>query len=371
MKCRWMLAILIFFIASPLLAQQSATGETAGLSAEDILLKQALNKQEKQQSPSQNLNERIRSLPKSPRIAQEYLLGPGDSIDLTVVGIPGLEKKEFAINGQGKISVPYLGEVEILGFSARDVESKLIRLFAVSLLEDPQVTVSIKEYRSQYYYVMGSVSKPGKYPLTQAADLLDALALAGGLTEKADPKIKLYRCSQQPETNDFPANAGPSDNKAEADTNPVACSPLEISVSELLEGKQSINRLAILSGDVIKVEERKEKAYYVLGDILKPGAYPIRPNERMALSQALANAGGMLRTASGKKMMVIRRKSDAELPERISMNAYALLKGEIRDIELLENDIVLVPGSASKTLGKTFMSGVGGIFTTLLLIGAR
>ena len=370
MKFRLTLLILILFWESPLFSQMSSSTNSTDLSTEAILLKQATNKQT-QPSPSQSLNERIRTLPRLPKSAQEYLLGPGDSIELTVVGIPGLEKKEFLLDGQGQVNVPYLGQVDILGLSAHGVESKLIRMFAVSLLEDPQVTVGIKEYRSQYYYVWGSVLKPGKYTLTQSADLLDAISLAGGLTDKADSKLKLYRCPQLSESKSPTVDAAVQADNAEAANEPEPCSPLEISLPELLEGKQNINRLAIISGDVIAVGERKEQTCYVLGDILKPGAYPIRPNEQMALSQALANAGGLLRTASGKKMLIIRRKAGQALPEQIRINAYALLKGEIPDLELLDDDIVLVPGSASKTLGKSFLSGVGGALTALLYIGTR
>jgi hypothetical protein len=68
-------------------------------------------------------------------------------------------------------------------------------------------------------------------------------------------------------------------------------------------------------------------------------------------------------------MMIVRRKANQELPEQILVDAYALLKGTIRDFDLLENDIVLVPGSASKTLGKSFLSGVSGVLTTLLVVG--
>jgi polysaccharide export outer membrane protein len=301
--------------------------------------------------------------------AKEYLLGPGDKIELTVVGIPGLDRKEFSLDAQGQIYVPYLGQVKLLGLSARDVESELIRMFAVSLLEDPQVTVGIKEYKSQYFYVMGSVNKPGKFPLIQSTDILDALSLAGGLTVKADPRIKIYRYPQERQSPDSQANTASAKEGIESSDSSEPVTPLDISLAELLEGEQSNHRLPILSGDVITVQDRKEKSYYVLGDILKPGAYAMPAEKNVALSQALANAGGMLKTAAGKKMMIVRRKANQELPEQILVDAYALLKGTIRDFDLLENDIVLVPGSASKTLGKSFLSGVSGVLTTLLVVG--
>lgn len=368
MKSILITVLLIGCLSGPLLAQQNGSMEPAGLSPEDILRRQALSKQD-QQSPALNINKRIQSVPKWTRSDQEYLLGPGDKIELTVVGIPGLDRKEFSLDAQGQIYVPYLGQVKLLGLSARDVESELIRMFAVSLLEDPQVTVGIKEYKSQYFYVMGSVNKPGKFPLIQSTDILDALSLAGGLTVKADPRIKIYRYPQERQSPDSQANTASAKEGIEYSDSSEPLTPLDISLAELLEGEQSNHRLPILSGDVITVQDRKEKSYYVLGDILKPGAYAMPAEKNVALSQALANAGGMLKTAAGKKMMIVRRKANQELPEQILVDAYALLKGTIRDFDLLENDIVLVPGSASKTLGKSFLSGVSGVLTTLLVVG--
>ena len=367
MKIRLISFILICFLSSSLLAQHSSTAEPSGSSPEEILIKQASTRQEQPSSASE-INKRMLAAPRLAKVDQEYLLGPGDKIELTVEGIPGLDKKEFTLDAQGGIFIPYLGQVDILGLSVREVEAKLIRMFAVSLLEDPQVTVGIKEYRSQYFYVMGSVPKPGKYSLIQSTDILDALAQAGGLTDKADPKIKIYRYSQERGAQNSASDADSAKSGTATASTPAPFSPIEVSISRLLDGEQSIDRVEILSGDVITVQERKERSYYVLGDILKPGAYSMPSEKGIAASQALANAGGMLKTASGKNMMIVRRKANEPLPEQIKVDAYALLEGKIQDIELHDNDIVLVPGSASKTLAKAFLSGISGVMTTLLVL---
>ena len=289
-----------------------------------------------------------------PKTTTEYLLGPGDVIEVTVVGIPGLEKKALTLDSKGRISVPYIGDVGLLGLTVRDSEAKLIQLFSVSLLEDPQVSLSILEHKSQNYYVMGAVRKPGKYSMSESTDILDALSLAGGLTEKADSKIKLYRFSQPPGSDNF-----------------VPSNPIEINLQILLENAHSNHRMAILSGDVIEVQERKEKNYYVLGDVLRPGPFLMNPDETMVFSRALGSAGGMLKTASGKNAVIVRQKEGSPTPERIYVNAYAVLKGDAEDIELINNDLVIVPGSASKTLGKSFLSGVSSVLSALIVIAAR
>jgi polysaccharide biosynthesis/export protein len=358
--------ILICCLASPLAAQKSTSVEPAGSLARDILLQQARNKQY-EQSSYDTFDERMRSPARLTSTLNDYFLGPGDLIELTVAGIPGLDKKEFALDGQGKIAVPYVGQIELLGLTNREVESKLAALFADSMLVDPQVTVGIKEYRSHYYYVMGAVYKPGKYPLTHSTDILDALALAGGLTDRAEPKIKIYRYSRRETSDGTSADAGNGTEKAEP-ANAVPSNPQEISLSDLLENAQDVNRMTVLSSDVVEVQERKNRTYYVLGDVPKPGAFSMPANERIAFSQALATAGGMLKTASGKKVMIVRPKAGEALPEQSTVNAYEVLKGNLKDFDLRENDIVLVPGSMSKTLGKAFMGGFIGIVTTLILV---
>jgi polysaccharide biosynthesis/export protein len=352
--------ILILLMGSPLLAQQDTAAAPDGSSAADILMNQ-FRTQRDQQSVSQNLNERMKMIARPPKTINDYHLGPGDTIELTVVGIPGLDKKQFALDGQGNIFVPYVGQVELLGQKTREAETRITGLFAASLLEDPQVTISIKEYRSQYYYVMGAVKQTGRYPLTQSIDILDALAAAGGLSDRADTNIKIHRVLQ--------GQASESSSDPEAALSGNSTTVLDVNLGELMETGQMANRMPIYSGDVIEVKEKKDVSYYVLGDIPRPGAFLIDSNKRMSLSRALANAGGMLRTAAGGKVMIIRQKGNGDLPEQIKVDAYSVLKGDMKDIELCENDIVLVPGSASKTLAKGFLSGINGLLGTLILIG--
>ncbi len=78
-----------------------------------------------------------------------------------------------------------------------------------------------------------------------------------------------------------------------------------------------------------------------------------------------------MKTASAKNALIIRQREDGSLPEQIKVNANSVLSGKVKDIELCENDIVLVPGSGSKTLGKSFLTGVSGLLGTLIFIAMR
>ncbi len=370
MKSGRLFLILVFVFGPSLYAQEGASVKTGQLSVEDSLLLEQIFSEKDRRASSEKLNERMQTLIRASEKTGDYRLGPGDVVEVSVAAIPELARIEFTLDAQGKISVPYVDEVDLLGFTVRQAESKLVRMFGASLLEDPQVTVRIKEYRSRYYYVIGSVIKPGKYQLTRETDLLDALALAGGLRDKADTRIRVHRFSNKGEPT-LPITEAGGDSGIAAAGGFASSATIEVDLNELLSEGAGRTRMAIYSGDVISVEERKNKAYYVLGDIRNPGAFPIPVDECAALSQALGNAGGLLNTAAGEKTKIIRYNKPGELPELIEVDAYALLKGNIKDIELRANDIVVVPGSFSKTMGKSFLSGVSGVLTTLLIIGTR
>lgn len=329
------------------------------LSIED-LARQASQDARPQQSPAERLNERINLANEKARQARDYMLGPGDVVEVSVIGVPALQRREFELNGQGTVSLPYVGEVSLLGMTARQAEIRIASLFEVSLVVDPEVTVSVRSYKSQHFYIFGAVNKPGINQITGDTCLLDALTMAGGLTERAGRRVRVHHGGRGQML--FPrADPGleeSSDN-------------LEIDLDDLLEkGDMGLN-VRIRQGDVISVPERQEQFFYVLGDVPKPGGYTMRKNERVTLSKAIATAGGFLATASGKKTTIMRPNPDGVSATQIEVDAIAVVKGKARDVEISENDIVLVPGSASKTVGRSFVAGLAGFLTTMLAFGIR
>jgi len=144
-----------------------------------------------------------------------------------------------------------------------------------------------------------------------------------------------------------------------------------VDLSQLLDHGDLNRNVRILPGDVISVPERKEKFFYVLGDVEKPGAYSMQNGEHVTLSKAIATAGGVMPSAAGNKTTIMRPNADGITATQINVDAIAVLKGKRQDITVNENDVVLVPGSASKTIGKSFLGGLSSFLTTLLIIGVR
>jgi polysaccharide biosynthesis/export protein len=305
--------------------------------------------------PSIDPNERLRVMAAAARFSQDYLLGPGDIIEVTVFGVEELRRKELALNAQGLISLPFIGEVPLMGLTAREAEVKIGALYDSTVMKNPQVSVNVKEYRSQFINVLGAVFKPGIYQLNRRAFLVDALAMAGGLlTEKAELKAFIYRSGAVVSEGTGEASAG---NET-----------LEIDLRQLLEKGDIHLNVPIYAGDVISVPERVESFFYVLGDVGRGGAFEIKKGERITLSKALASAGGLLPTAKKDKTAIIRSNPDGTTMQ-IPVDAGRLLKGQIEDKELAENDVVFVPGSTTKAIGRGLLNSIGGILAAFIYVG--
>ncbi len=111
-----------------------------------------------------------------------YKLGPGDQILISVFGEEDLSM-EFRLNDTGTLHYPFLGELMVEGLTVVELEQLLDRGLTGPYLVDPEVTVSIGEYRP--FFLHGEVKKPGGFPYQPGLTLQQAIALAGGFTERA------------------------------------------------------------------------------------------------------------------------------------------------------------------------------------------
>lgn len=134
------------------------------------------------------------ALPAVPVVGStDYRVGPMDILDIQVFGVPDLSKPA-RVSEDGEISVPLIGRVPVNGKTTSELERDLAARWSAGYLENPQVTVFVKEYMSQRVTVEGAVRKPGIYSLTSRTSLLQIIALSNGLDELANPRgIVIYR----------------------------------------------------------------------------------------------------------------------------------------------------------------------------------
>ncbi|HEY5594520.1 MAG TPA: polysaccharide biosynthesis/export family protein [Nitrospiria bacterium] len=117
--------------------------------------------------------------------SQDYILGPRDLLRITVYDHKDLETK-VRVSEDGKITFPLLGEVRAAGLTVQGLEREITKMLADGYIVNPNVGVFVEEFRV-VVYVTGEVRKPGSFPYEAGMTVLKAIALAGGLTDKAAP----------------------------------------------------------------------------------------------------------------------------------------------------------------------------------------
>lgn len=121
-----------------------------------------------------------------------YKIGNQDVLDISVFKLPEMSKP-FQVSDSGSVSFPLLGEVKAAGRTTQELERELTGKLGAKYLQNPQVTVMVKEYNSQRVLLDGAVTKPGLYPVQGNSSLLQVIAQSGGLTPMADSTVVVFR----------------------------------------------------------------------------------------------------------------------------------------------------------------------------------
>jgi len=250
--------------------------------------------------------------------AQEYLVGPGDILQVTVYGNEDLSRSP-TVQPNGTIGLPLLGDVAVLGLSASEIQRKLTALLARDFLVNPQVEVKVKEYQSQFVSVVGEVNNPGRKPLRGRTRLFDVLIEAGGFTPRASGEVVITR------------REGTFDNGGHS---------LRLQFSGASPAPRDLVNLEILlqNGDLITASAK----YYVTveGEVVRPGRYPLE--EETTISTAVIAAGGLTRFAKND-VRVRRVNPETGKTEILEVDLKAIRNGKETDLVLRPNDVITVP----------------------------
>ena len=285
---------------------------------------------EAQKSKSEAFNQMIFKAATSREKEVEYRMGPGDIVQVSVFGIPELEKLEGEIDSLGRVSLPLVGEVKLGGLTLSQAQEVLTRAFSKYVVQ-PKVSVAIKEYHSYRVSVLGEVNKPDVYALKGGRTLMDVLAMAGGLKADASHTITLVRLGKER-------------------TSMIIDLERLVSYGTSSEGSQY--NIILKPGDVVYVP--KAGSIFVDGYVGHPGSFPL--TSKLTVTQALAMAGGMEWEAS-HKVYVYRLGKDGSR-KVVEVDVDKIREGKERDFPLEVNDVVFVPGSGFKQ----FVSGFSKFF---------
>ncbi len=120
-------------------------------------------------------------------------IGPGDRVQVTVFGVTEMTS-EYTVSDSGTISMPLAGQVPIANLTTRQAEEALAQRLAQGLVQNPQVSINVTRYR--LIFVLGEVQRPGGFEYFAGMTVLNAVALGGGYTVRADQRnILLIRAA--------------------------------------------------------------------------------------------------------------------------------------------------------------------------------
>jgi polysaccharide export outer membrane protein len=279
-----------------------------------------------------------------------YVLGPDDEIvirgieDPETSDKPDKPDKPVLIGTNGNITLPLIGRVKAGGLTVEQLEAELTTRFK-EYIQEPQISVTVTEFRSQPVSVFGAVTKPGVLQLRGGQTLYEVLSMAGGPSDTAGSILTVTRPRQSGEIPLPGAKVDPAGQ----------FSSVELNVQEILEGKNPAVNIEIKPNDIISVSEASSNMVYVVGDVEHAGGFTLGGQRNLSVLRALSLAGGLGHTAKPEKARVVREVPGETKVMEIAVNIQQILSGKAGDVELRPNDVLVVPTSSRKTFTTTFI----------------
>jgi polysaccharide biosynthesis/export protein len=312
----------------------------------------------------------------------DYPVGPGDVIEVSVIGVDDLKERTVRVSGANQIELPLIGVIQVGGLTEAGLRDTL-KTALTKYMYNPQVDVFVKEYHSRQVAVVGAVRSPGLIMLTGAGEsILDAITQAGGMTaDAADeivilPQVSGERANLQQMASSFQAQpaAGESAGTAAAardmpnsqarptssdlvhDSPPtgITLASLEQNISNgpavviplksnAFQGSLSYTNMPVEPGDIIVVPGGGN--VMVTGWVQRGGFFAV--GSGLTVLGAVGSAGGAMYAADGTSATLIRSDATGNKVS-IPINLDKIATGEAPDIPVRANDVIDVPYSDLK-----------------------
>lgn len=249
--------------------------------------------------------------------SRTYVIGAEDVLEIKVWGHEDLSRA-VTISADGYFSFPLIGRIRAGGLTVRELETKIATLLDKDYIVNPQVSVTVMEYKSKKVFILGEVAKPGAYYLSKDDTLLEIVSKAGGVTETAGREIIIVRpfegSLQQP-----------------ASLNSKASDLIRVDLRALLAGEVGEN-VGVQNNDTIYVP--KTSVFSVFGEVRNPGSYPLE--KELTILEAISIAGGPTQDADTQKLELLRKEDGVQ--KKILLNIEDLLNAKDGTEKLLIQD---------------------------------
>ena len=278
-----------------------------------------------------------------------YIVSPEDLLDVFVMDVPEVTRA-YRVSSNGFLSLPLLSEpIPAAGESLEQLGHLIAAKYhEAGMLNNAQVTVTLRETRLHSVLVSGEVKRPETYPIFGPTRLLDVLVQAGGLTETAGNYVIVMR-------GDIGARADLEDSSRPGALNTrTPGQSFTMNIRKLVTTGDDKTNILLYPGDRITVQ--RAALIYVMGAVARPGGYVLNEaNQQVTVLKALALAGDVTSVAKRSHITLLRKNPTRpdQMREEIPCNYNAMMKGQVADIRLLPDDILFVPESAALKAWRT------------------
>ena len=266
----------------------------------------------------------------------EYRIGSDDQLDISVFEIPELAAQP-RVSASGTISMTVIGSIPAGGLTPQELERAIEKaLRDKELVNQPHVIVSVREYASQPVSIMGAVHMPNIYQIKGQKTLFSMISLAQGLDPTTvGSTIQVIRAMKP----------GLSEREV-----------ITISIEDFQRGNVALD-VPIYANDTINVQTAG--SVFVMGEVRQPGEFVLRNGLNISVLNAIAKSGGPTKEAKRKESIIIRVHQDGTR-EEILVDVDKITQGKADDIEMMPNDILVIPSNKIKAaLNRTIESTIG------------
>jgi polysaccharide export outer membrane protein len=228
----------------------------------------------------------------------DYSMGPEDIVKISVLGHDDLTQT-IVVQSDGTFIFPLVGRVKAGDLTPKELERKITTLLAQGFVRNPQVTVSVQEYRSKTVFVVGEVSRPGSYPLSGRMTVLELLSKAGP-TSAAGVEVVIVRPKVAVQGPLIPPDLSGTPGAENADAARQA-DLIRVNIRDIQMGQLDKNVL-VRPNDTLFVTQAAR--IFVTGEVRTPGAITFWPG--VTVRKAINTAGGFSADAAAGRLRVVR-----------------------------------------------------------------
>lgn len=315
------------------------------------------------QTPPQSANEPLTSAPTvivSPN--EDYLIGKSDVLEIRVEDAPELSGV-YRLNANGTFMLPVVGRVLAQDKRTDDISAAIADKLRGGYLINPIVTVLVRQSNSRAFFIQGAVRRPGIYQIEGHPSLLKLITVAGGLADNYGSTAFVMR---EKTTNENQANAStdsPNPNDANAADGDDKYDLRRANINNLLRGNLDQN-IVIEPGDIVHIPQTD--VFFVAGEVKSPGSFPLK--DGTTLRQAISLAQGTKFEGNASRGVIFREDRSGKRQE-IPINIAEVMAGKKDDVDILPNDIIIVPNSKTKSVTKAILQSASGGIPGLILRG--